>query len=86
MQLCRVPSGEKVVEYKVSSFEQRLINEIEFRLERSPVDESDDEVQHDELPDHGTAPLFERKLKHVKLFEGTPVTFTCKVVGDPLPK
>ncbi|XP_048383961.1 palladin isoform X2 [Stegostoma tigrinum] len=75
-----------VQEYKVSSFEQRLINEIEFRLERSPVDESDDEVQHDELPDHGTAPLFERKLKHVKLFEGTPVTFTCKVFGDPQPK
>ncbi|XP_060690796.1 palladin isoform X1 [Hemiscyllium ocellatum] len=75
-----------VQEYKVSSFEQRLINEIEFRLERSPVDESDDEVQHDEQPDHGTAPLFERKLKHIKLFEGTPVTFTCKVAGDPLPK
>ncbi|XP_043530454.1 palladin [Chiloscyllium plagiosum] len=75
-----------VQEYKVSSFEQRLINEIEFRLERSPVDESDDEVQHDEQPDHGTAPLFERKLKHIKLFEGSPVTFTCKVTGDPLPK
>ncbi|XP_078417384.1 palladin isoform X1 [Cetorhinus maximus] len=73
-------------EYKVSSFEQRLISEIEFRLERSPVDESDEEVQHDELPEHGTAPAFERKLKHVKLFEGTSVTFTCKVTGDPMPK
>ncbi|XP_041042025.1 palladin isoform X2 [Carcharodon carcharias] len=73
-------------EYKVSSFEQRLISEIEFRLERSPVDESDEEVQHDELPEHGTAPTFERKLKHVKLFEGTSVTFTCKVTGDPMPK
>ncbi|XP_067885364.1 palladin isoform X1 [Heterodontus francisci] len=73
-------------EYKVSSFEQRLISEIEFRLERSPVDESDDEVQHDDLPDRGTAPVFERKLKHIKLFEGTSVTFTCKLIGDPMPK
>ncbi|XP_012514007.1 PREDICTED: myopalladin [Propithecus coquereli] len=37
-------------EYKISSFEQRLMNEIEFRLERTPVDESDDEIQHDEIP------------------------------------
>ncbi|XP_062905582.1 palladin isoform X4 [Mobula hypostoma] len=73
-------------EYKVSTFEQRLISEIEFRLERSKVDESDDEVSHDELPPQCTAPAFERKLKHVKLYEGTPVTFTCKVTGQPMPK
>uniref|UniRef100_UPI00398E7C86 palladin isoform X4 n=1 Tax=Pristiophorus japonicus TaxID=55135 RepID=UPI00398E7C86 len=73
-------------DYKVSSFEQRLISEIEFRLERSPVDESDEEVQHDDFPAQGTAPAFERKLKHVKLFEGTSVTFTCKVIAEPMPK
>ncbi|XP_072113728.1 palladin isoform X3 [Mobula birostris] len=73
-------------EYKVSTFEQRLISEIEFRLERSKVDESDDEVSHDELPPQCTAPVFERKLKHVKLYEGTPVTFMCKVTGQPMPK
>ncbi|XP_051875716.1 palladin isoform X2 [Pristis pectinata] len=79
----RVSNGQ---EYKVSTFEQRLISEIEFRLERSKVDESDDEVQHDELPPQCTAPAFERKLKHIKLFEGTPVTFMCKVSGQPMPK
>ncbi|KAM7013277.1 palladin isoform 2-T2 [Tautogolabrus adspersus] len=74
-------------EYKVSSFEQRLISEIEFRLERSPVEESDDDVQHDEdSVGHGVAPSFDQKLKHYKVFEGMPVTFSCKVYGDPKPK
>ncbi|XP_072771221.1 palladin isoform X3 [Nerophis lumbriciformis] len=75
-------------EYKVSSFEQRLISEIEFRLERSPVEESDDDVQHD--PDSadqvGEGPSFQQKLKHYKVFEGMPVTFTCKIDGEPKPK
>uniref|UniRef100_UPI003AB0F721 palladin isoform X1 n=1 Tax=Centroberyx gerrardi TaxID=166262 RepID=UPI003AB0F721 len=74
-------------EYKVSSFEQRLISEIEFRLERSPVEESDDDVQHDDdSAGQGVAPSFDQKLKHYKVFEGMPVTFSCKVNGDPKPK
>ncbi|KAM9384034.1 palladin isoform 2-T2 [Pholidichthys leucotaenia] len=74
-------------EYKVSSFEQRLISEIEYRLERSPVEESDDDVQHDEdSAGQGVAPSFDQKLKHYKVFEGMPVTFSCKVRGDPKPK
>ncbi|XP_050994259.1 palladin isoform X3 [Labeo rohita] len=73
-------------EYKVSSFEQRLISEIEFRLERSPVEESDDDVQHDEDAPGEVAPFFDQKLKHYKVFEGMPVTFSCKVMGDPKPK
>ncbi|XP_015716393.1 palladin isoform X5 [Coturnix japonica] len=76
-----------IQEYKVSSFEQRLISEIEYRLERSPVEESDDEVQHgDEPVDNSASPYFEIKLKHYKIFEGMPVTFTCKVAGNPKPK
>ncbi|NXC29286.1 PALLD protein, partial [Campylorhamphus procurvoides] len=76
-----------VQEYKVSSFEQRLISEIEYRLERSPVEESDDEVQHGDEPiDNSMSPYFEIKLKHYKIFEGMPVTFTCKVTGNPKPK
>ncbi|XP_046691968.1 palladin isoform X1 [Silurus meridionalis] len=74
-------------EYKVSSFEQRLISEIEFRLERSPVEESDDDVQHGDDPlENCVAPYFDQKLKHFKVFEGMPVTFSCKVIGDPNPK
>uniref|UniRef100_A0A2K5Q6Q1 Palladin n=1 Tax=Cebus imitator TaxID=2715852 RepID=A0A2K5Q6Q1_CEBIM len=77
--------GQK--EYKVSSCEQRLISEIEYRLERSPVDESGDEVQYGDVPvENGTAPFFEMKLKHYKIFEGMPVTFTCRVAGNPKPK
>ncbi|XP_053315880.1 palladin [Spea bombifrons] len=74
-------------EYKVSSFEQRLISEIEYRLERSPVEESDDEVEHDdEEVENATPPQFETKLRHYKIFEGVPATFTCKVTGNPKPK
>ncbi|XP_063166621.1 palladin isoform X2 [Candoia aspera] len=74
-------------EYKVSSFEQRLISEIEFRLERSPVEESDDEEEHGkDIPDNSLAPYFEVKLKHYKIFEGMPVTFICRVSGNPNPK
>ncbi|NXY67553.1 PALLD protein, partial [Glareola pratincola] len=82
------PEEEPAIqEYKVSSFEQRLISEIEYRLERSPVEESDDEVQHGDEPiDSSMSPYFEIKLKHYKIFEGMPVTFTCKVAGNPKPK
>ncbi|KAM6135620.1 palladin isoform 2-T2 [Phoenicopterus ruber ruber] len=82
------PEEEPAIqEYKVSSFEQRLISEIEYRLERSPVEESDDEVQHGDEPlDNSMSPYFEIKLKHYKIFEGMPVTFTCRVAGNPKPK
>ncbi|XP_053547821.1 myopalladin isoform X2 [Bombina bombina] len=74
-------------EYKISSFEQRLMNEIEFRLERTPVDESDDEVEHDEIPTGKCiAPIFDKRLKHFRVVEETSVTFTCRVVGIPMPK
>ncbi|XP_034041079.1 myopalladin-like [Thalassophryne amazonica] len=74
-------------EYKVSSFEQRLMSEIEFRLERAPVDESDDEVQHDDIPTGKCiAPIFDKKLKNFKAVEGVPVTLSCKVLGIPIPK
>ncbi|XP_036170980.1 palladin isoform X2 [Myotis myotis] len=74
-------------EYKVSSCEQRLISEIEYRLERSPVDESGDEAHCADVPvENGVAPVFEMKLKHYKIFEGMPVTFTCRVTGNPQPK
>ncbi|KAK1791357.1 hypothetical protein P4O66_013375 [Electrophorus voltai] len=77
--------GQK--EYKISNFEQRLMNEIEFHLERTPVEESDDEIQHDEIPTGKCiAPLFDQKLKNFRVMEGVPVTFTCKVVGIPIPK
>uniref|UniRef100_H3C2B2 Myopalladin n=1 Tax=Tetraodon nigroviridis TaxID=99883 RepID=H3C2B2_TETNG len=74
-------------EYKVSSFEQRLMSEIEFRLERTPVEESDEEVQHDDVPTGKCiVPIFDKKLKNFKAMEGVPVTFSCKIVGIPVPK
>ncbi|XP_055358418.1 myopalladin isoform X2 [Betta splendens] len=74
-------------EYKVSNFEQRLMSEIEFRLERTPVEESDDEVQHDDVPTGKCiAPVFDKKLRSFRATEGGPVTFSCKIVGIPIPK
>lgn len=63
------------------------MSEIEFRLERTPVEESDEEVQHDDVPSgRCIAPIFDKKLKNFKAVEGVPVTFSCKVVGVPPPK
>lgn len=63
------------------------MSEIEFRLERTPVEESDDEVQHDDVPTGKCiAPIFDKKLKNFRAMEGVPVTFSCKVVGIPAPK
>uniref|UniRef100_A0A8C6WG72 Ig-like domain-containing protein n=1 Tax=Neogobius melanostomus TaxID=47308 RepID=A0A8C6WG72_9GOBI len=74
-------------EYKISNFEQRLLSEIEFRLERTPVEESDDEVQHEDVPTGKCiAPIFNKKLKNFRAMEGVPVTFSCKIVGVPVPK
>ena len=74
-------------EYKVSSCEQRLISEIEYRLERSPVEESGDEAPcGDTSGESGVAPFFEVKLKHYKIFEGMPAIFTCRVTGHPKPR
>lgn len=71
----------------MSSFEQRLMSEIEFRLERTPVEESDDEVQHDDVPTGKCiAPIFENKLKNFRAMEGVPVTLSCKIMGIPVPK
>uniref|UniRef100_A0A669BZ43 Myopalladin n=1 Tax=Oreochromis niloticus TaxID=8128 RepID=A0A669BZ43_ORENI len=83
----RIKDDTPHFEYKVSSFEQRLMSEIEFRLERTPVEESDDEVQHDDVPTGKCiAPIFDKKLKNFRAMEGVPVTFSCKVVGIPPPK
>jgi len=63
------------------------MSEIEFRLERTPVDESDDEVQHDDVPTgRCIAPVFSRKLRNFRAVEGVPVTFSCRVLGIPSPK
>lgn len=44
------------------------MNEIEFRLERTPGDESDDEIQHDEIPTGKCiAPIFDKRLKHFRV-------------------
>lgn len=51
------------------------------------MDESGDDIQYGDVPvENAVAPFFEMKLKHYKIFEGMPVTFTCRVTGNPKPK
>ena len=51
------------------------------------MEESAEEVPcGDTSVESGVAPFFEMKLKHFKIFEGMPVTFTCRVTGNPKPK
>lgn len=51
------------------------------------MDGTGDEAQCGALPvENGAAPGFEVKLRHYKVFEGMPVTFTCRVTGNPEPK
>ncbi|XP_072292766.1 myopalladin isoform X2 [Eucyclogobius newberryi] len=81
------PQYQYQQEYRISNFEQRLLSEIEFRLERTPVEESDDEVQHEDVPTgRCIAPIFDKKLKNYRAAEGVPVTFSCRLVGVPVPK
>ena len=71
----------------MSSFEQRLLDEIDYR-------EGQIAPQHHE-PDHEAfragdvtdprPPQFEQKLKNFQLMEGSDATFVCKVTGQPLP-
>ena len=72
-------------DFKVSSFEQRLLDEIDFREGRvAPqhhVTDSDAFRQVQEM----APPALEQVLKNFQLMEGSDATFVCKVNGNPMP-
>ncbi|XP_074662091.1 titin-like isoform X2 [Tubulanus polymorphus] len=81
-------------DFVVSTFEQRLMKEIEFREEQTRMSESESERYDSEplrpksVPVSGPpdAPHLVQKLKNFKLIEGSDVTFVCKVTGVPRPQ
>ncbi|XP_076824178.1 palladin-like isoform X6 [Clavelina lepadiformis] len=75
-------------EYKISTFEQRLMNEIEYRLERTPpVNEDPEDAIFEEVPEaEQTTPGFTSTLKNFKAMDGTSAKFVCRVSGKPKPK
>ncbi|XP_076824179.1 palladin-like isoform X7 [Clavelina lepadiformis] len=87
-QNAAVPKQQERQEYKISTFEQRLMNEIEYRLERTPpVNEDPEDAIFEEVPEaEQTTPGFTSTLKNFKAMDGTSAKFVCRVSGKPKPK
>ncbi|NXE21879.1 TITIN protein, partial [Ardeotis kori] len=77
-------------EFHISSFEERLIKEIELRIIKTTLDElleEDGEEMMVDIPESEAIEAgFDLRLKNYRTFEGTGVTFNCKMTGYPLPK
>jgi len=84
-----VPQAQQgLQEYKVSSFEQRLINEIEYRLEQSPpvIEDAEDGTFEDVEVGEEKLPVFAVLLKNYQLKVGTAASLICQVSAVPRAK
>jgi len=74
--------------YKVSQFEQKLMSEIEYRLEQTPpvIELPEDNMYEDVEAGSEFQPIFTDPLKNYKALRGSAATFMCKVDGCPKPK
>ncbi|XP_024059815.1 titin isoform X2 [Terrapene carolina triunguis] len=77
-------------EFHISSFEERLIKEIEYRIIKTTLEELLEEDREEmvvDIPESETVEAgFDLRLKNYRIFEGMTVTFHCKMTGYPLPK
>lgn len=78
-------------ELMVSTFEERIIQEVELRIMRMSYTElvmEGGEQVTTEVVLEGTAvqPAFHTSLKNYRIVEGMSVTFHCRMTGTPLPK
>ncbi|KAJ8255364.1 hypothetical protein GJAV_G00204040 [Gymnothorax javanicus] len=75
-------------EYEISSFEERIIHEIEIRLLKITYMELVTEDGEEMIITEGETmePIFDTPVKNYRIVEGMGVTFHCKVSGTPLPK
>lgn len=77
-------------EYQISSFEERLIKEIEFRIIRITLEElleeDGEEMMLDISTEESIEPGFVSTVKSYRILDGMGVTFHCKLSGHPMPK
>ncbi|XP_069326391.1 titin isoform X5 [Eulemur rufifrons] len=78
-------------EFHISSFEQRLIKEIEYRIIKTTLEElleedGEEKMAVDISESEAIESGFDLRLKNYRILEGMGVTFHCKMSGYPLPK
>ncbi|XP_062971718.1 titin isoform X23 [Cynocephalus volans] len=78
-------------EFHISSFEERLIKEIEYRIIKTTLEElleedGEEKMAVDISESEAIESGFDLRLKNYRILEGMGVTFHCKMSGYPLPK
>ncbi|XP_069876144.1 titin-like [Dipodomys merriami] len=78
-------------EFHISSFEERLIKEIEYRIIKTTLEElleedGEEKMAVDISESEAIESGFDIRLKNYRILEGMGVTFHCKMSGYPLPK
>ncbi|XP_038303119.1 titin isoform X1 [Canis lupus familiaris] len=78
-------------EFHISSFEERLIKEIEYRIIKTTLEElleedGEEKMAVDISESEAIEAGFDLRIKNYRILEGMGVTFHCKMSGYPLPK
>uniref|UniRef100_A0A2K5RZ69 Titin n=1 Tax=Cebus imitator TaxID=2715852 RepID=A0A2K5RZ69_CEBIM len=78
-------------EFHISSFEERLIKEIEYRIIKTTLEElleedGEEKMAVDISESEAVESGFDLRIKNYRILEGMGVTFHCKMSGYPLPK
>ncbi|XP_029391867.1 titin isoform X2 [Mus pahari] len=78
-------------EFHISSFEERLIKEIEYRIIKTTLEElleedGEEKMAVDVSESEAIESGFDIRIKNYRILEGMGVTFHCKMSGYPLPK
>uniref|UniRef100_A2ASS6-3 Isoform 3 of Titin n=1 Tax=Mus musculus TaxID=10090 RepID=A2ASS6-3 len=78
-------------EFHISSFEERLIKEIEYRIIKTTLEElleedGEEKMAVDISESEAIESGFDIRIKNYRILEGMGVTFHCKMSGYPLPK
>uniref|UniRef100_A0A8C0CQX7 Ig-like domain-containing protein n=1 Tax=Balaenoptera musculus TaxID=9771 RepID=A0A8C0CQX7_BALMU len=78
-------------EFHISSFEERLIKEIEYRIIKTTLEElleedGEEKMAVDISESEAVEAGFDLRVKNYRILEGMGVTFHCKMSGYPLPK
>ncbi|KAK2708330.1 hypothetical protein QYM36_014067 [Artemia franciscana] len=76
-------------DFKVDTFEYRLLREVEFREQVTrlrPGDAREETEEIEQMPGPITAPTITQKPRNSKVLEGSDGIFTVKISGNPNPK